>query len=200
MTMNLHNAEFIKSAPGKSGFIRDGLPMIAFAGRSNAGKSSTINAILGRKSLARVSESPGKTIHVNYYLIDKELYLVDLPGYGFARTAKSRKEDWGTMMDDYFAETENITLCVLIVDARHTPSDEDCMMCDYLKETGVPFVVAANKVDSVKKSELSAKRTNIVTTLEIDDSIPFLFYSARLKTGIEEFKNLLFTTEETSGI
>jgi len=196
VSINTHNAEFIKSAANSSGFIRDAVPKVVFAGRSNAGKSSTVNALLNRKSLARVSESPGKTIHINYYLIDKKLYLVDLPGYGFAKAAKTRKDDWGRLMDEFFGDTSNITVCVLIVDARHKPSAEDHMMCGYLKETGIPFLVCANKIDSVKKSELHQNLREIVLALDIADDQLFP-YSAKSREGIEALRNRLFGLAET---
>jgi len=192
--LNTHNAVFVKSAADAGGFIRDRIPKVVFAGRSNAGKSSTINALLNRKGLARVSESPGKTIHINYYLVDKRLYLVDLPGYGFARAAKSRKDEWGKLMDAFFGETSNIDLCVLIVDARHRPSDDDEIMCDYLKKTGIPFVVCANKTDKLKKAELGPHMREIADVLELpeDALIP---YSSKTGEGIEALKNRLFGVE-----
>ena len=113
MSLNLHNVEFIKSAAGPSAFIRDGLDVVAFAGRSNAGKSSTINALLNRKSIARVSETPGKTNLVNYFLIDKKMYLADLPGYGFAKVSKATKAEWQALMESFFAERENLSLCTV---------------------------------------------------------------------------------------
>lgn len=186
MKVNLHNAEFVSSAASRSGFKKDGKPAIAFAGRSNVGKSSTINALLNRKGFARVSESPGKTIHVNYFLIDKKVWLVDLPGYGYARVSQSERERWGVLMEDFFAAGDTLSLCVLVVDLRHAPTKDDVIMCNYFKETGYPYIVAANKADSVKKSELEASIARVRETLEIDESIRVFPYSAKKKTGIAE--------------
>jgi len=184
MKVNLHNAEFFTSAANKAGFIRDDLIKIAFAGRSNVGKSSTINAILNRKKLARVSESPGKTIHVNYFKLDSKIYFIDLPGYGFARVSRSEKERWGKMMEDFFDEGGLLSLCVLLVDLRHKPTADDIIMCDYFKASGYPFIVAANKADDVKKSQVEGNIALIRETLKINDDVPVVPYSARKKEGI----------------
>lgn len=186
MSINLHNAEFLRSAAGKDGFIRDGLPKVAFAGRSNVGKSSTINALLNRKALARVSESPGKTAHVNYFLIDKKAYLVDLPGYGFARVSQKERERWGRMMEDYFADrAARPNLCVLIVDSRHAPTADDRQMLDYFRQCGYEFVVAANKADGIKKSQREASLATIREALTLDEHNPVILYSAKKKEGIK---------------
>lgn len=192
MKLNLHNTELVRSAADPSGFIRDRLPVVAFAGRSNVGKSSTINALLNRKSLARVSETPGKTNLVNYYLIDRKLYLVDLPGYGFAKTSKAQKAEWGALMEAFFADREHLTLCVLIVDARHKPTADDVSMKDYLSHTGIPYFVAANKADKLKSSELDAQMRLIRETLELDDSVGLVSYSARTKSGVDRLRGMLF--------
>lgn len=192
MRLNLYNAEFIKSVSDIEGVITDPLPKIVFAGKSNVGKSSTINALLNRKSLARVSVSPGKTIYMNYYLIDRKLYLVDLPGYGFAKASRKLKRSWGKLMDDFFANARDITLCVLIVDARHAPSAEDRMMCDYLKQTGIPFILAANKTDAVKKSEVDRRLREIALSLELGEEVLPVPYSARTKAGVDKLRNILF--------
>ena len=142
--MNLHNAEFIRSAASLEACPKDHLPQIAFAGRSNVGKSSVINKLLLRKNFARVGEAPGKTTHINYFLIDKALYLVDLPGYGYAKVPKSEKERWARLIEAYFADPELITLGVLIVDARHKPTANDVTMAQYFRQTGKPYVVVAN--------------------------------------------------------
>ncbi len=189
MPINLHNAEFLRSAAGKSGFIRDGLPKVAFAGRSNVGKSSTINAILNRNSLARVSESPGKTAHVNYFAIDGKAYLVDLPGYGFAKVSQKERDRWGEMMEDYFADREaGPVLCVLIVDSRHAPTADDRNMCDYFRQCGYPFLVAANKSDGLKKSAREDAVRTIRETLTLDERDPVILYSARKKENIEPLR------------
>ena len=128
MRVNTQNAEFIRSAAKISDCPRDRLPQIAFAGRSNVGKSSVINRILNRKNLARVGSAPGKTTHINYFLIDKKVYLVDLPGYGYAKVSKQERARWGKLIEQWFADTSLMTLGVLIVDLRHKPPADDCVM------------------------------------------------------------------------
>ncbi len=184
MKVNLHNAEFVSSAASRSGFKKDGKPAIAFAGRSNVGKSSTINALLNRKGFARVSESPGKTIHVNYFLIDRKVWLVDLPGYGYARVSKGERERWSVLMEDFFREGDALSLCVLVVDLRHAPTKDDVVMCDYFKATGYPYLVAANKADDVKKSELEANLQRVRETLDLPEEIRVIPISAKKKIGI----------------
>ena len=129
--MNLHNVEFVLSAARPADFRRDGLPQIVFSGKSNVGKSSVINRVLQRKNFARVGESPGKTVHINYFLLDQKAYLVDLPGYGYAKVSMAEKQRWAKLMEQYFAEEGLITLGVLIVDARHKPTDNDVTMADW---------------------------------------------------------------------
>ena len=192
MSLNLHNTEFIKSAATPSAFIRDMLPVVAFAGRSNAGKSSTINALLNRKSIARVSETPGKTNFVNYFLIDKGLYLADLPGYGFAKVSKSNKVEWEALMEAFFADRENLSLCVLLVDARHKPTADDIQMSEYLKFTGIPFIVAANKSDKLRKGDIEGQLKMIREALQIDESVLLINYSAKTREGIDRLRNTIF--------
>ena len=134
--MNLQNAEFIRSAAKPADFPRDRLPQVVFAGRSNVGKSSVINRLLNRKNFARVGAAPGKTTHINYFLIDRKLYLVDLPGYGYAKVSKPEKERWGRLIESYFADPELMTLGVLIVDARHKPTADDCTMAECFRQSG----------------------------------------------------------------
>ena len=129
MGINFNKAEFILSAVKQSAFIRDGRPQVAFAGRSNVGKSSVINRLLNRKNFARVGATPGKTTQVNYFLIDGKVYFTDLPGYGYARVSKEERDRWGRLMENYFQEEGLISLGVLIVDARHKPTVDDETMC-----------------------------------------------------------------------
>ena len=147
MTINFNKAEFVLSATTQNAFIRDGRPQVTFAGRSNVGKSSVINRLLNRKNFARVGATPGKTTQVNYFLIDNRVYLTDLPGYGYAKVSKEERERWGRLMESYFQAPGLITLGVLIVDARHKPTADDCTMAQWFKDTGRPMVVVANKVD-----------------------------------------------------
>ena len=181
--MNLHNAEFVLSAASPKDLLADGLPQIAFAGRSNVGKSSVINRLLGRKNFARVGAAPGKTTHVNYFRIDDRFYLVDLPGYGYARVSQGEKERWARLMESYFARPERITLGVLVVDARHRPTADDRQMADWFRGTGRPFVVAANKVDKVKPSARTESLDLIRSVLEAPELIAF---SAEKGTGRDD--------------
>ena len=183
--MNLHNVEFIKSAAAPAGFITDGLPQIVFSGRSNVGKSSVINRLLNRKNLARVSSSPGKTIHINYFLIDKKAYFVDLPGYGYAKVAKSERDRWSKLMERYFSGSGHITLGVMIVDARHKPTGDDVTMANWFKATGCPLVVVANKDDKVKSSERESNLALIRETLALGDDITIIPFSAEKGTNKE---------------
>ena len=128
MSIQMQNAQFLRSAVRKEDFPQDMLPQIAFAGRSNVGKSSVINRLLSRKNFARVGAEPGKTIHINFFLIDRALYFVDLPGYGYARVSKAERDRWGKLIETYFALPEQMTLGVLVVDARHAPTQDDCAM------------------------------------------------------------------------
>ena len=190
--MNLQNAEFIKSVTKKSEFIRDSRPQIVFSGKSNVGKSSVINKLLNRKNFARVGNTPGKTVHINYFLIDNTAYFVDLPGYGFAQVPKAERDRWGRLMEEYFSEPELITLGVMVVDARHKPTADDVTMADWFKSTGSPLIICANKVDKVKKSQLDGNMELIRDTLCPDEGTLILPFSA--ETG--ENRNKLISEIE----
>ena len=166
--MNLHNVEFLISAARPTDFPQSRLPEIAFAGKSNVGKSSVINRLLNRKNFARVGEKPGKTIHVNYFTVDNACYFVDLPGYGYAQVSQKEKERWGKLMEDYFA-ANRIDLGVMIVDCRHAPTNNDITMARWFLDSGCPFVVVANKLDKVKKSQLAGNLQIIREDLELPE-------------------------------
>jgi len=183
--MNTQNVEFIKSAVSTAAFIRDGRPTIVFSGKSNVGKSSVINRLLNRKNFARVGEQPGKTVHINYFLIDKTAYFVDLPGYGYAKVAKSERARWGALMEEFFAEEGLITLGVMIVDARHKPTADDVTMAEWFKASGCPTVIVANKLDKLKKSEIEPNMALIRETLGMDERYPLIPFSAEKGTGRE---------------
>lgn len=180
--MNFQNVEFVKSAASAADFPQTRLPEIAFAGKSNVGKSSVINRLLQRKNFARVGDKPGKTVHVNYFLLDKKCYLVDLPGYGFAKVSQQEKERWGKLMDTYFA-AGRIDLGVLIVDYRHPPTNNDITMASWFIQTGCPFVVVANKMDKLKKSEMEPNLRTIREDLELPESCPVIPFSAEKGEG-----------------
>lgn len=183
--MNFHNVEFLISAASPKDFPGNRLPEIAFAGKSNVGKSSVINRLLNRKNFARVGDKPGKTVHVNYFTIDKKCYLVDLPGYGFAKVSQKEKERWSKLMEDYFA-ANRITLGVMIVDYRHPPTNNDIVMADWFKNSGCPFVVVANKMDKLKKSELAPNLETIRRDLELPEDCPVIPFSAEKGNGKDD--------------
>lgn len=189
MALNVNKAEFVRSAVKKADFPRDRLPQFVFAGRSNVGKSSVINRLLNRKNLARVGAAPGKTTHINYFLIDSKMYLVDLPGYGYAKVSKAEKDRWGRLIESWFADTELMTLGVQIVDARHKPTADDCTMVEWFKNCGKPFVIVANKLDKCKKSEIAGNLARIRETFSIDESIPVIPFSAEKGDGRQELLN-----------
>ena len=193
MPINLQKAEFVLSAVSPKTFIQDGLPQVAFAGRSNVGQSSVINRLLGRKNFARVGAAPGKTVHVNYFNIDKAFYLVDLPGYGYAKVSKAERDRWGRLMEDYFARPDLLTLGVMIVDARHKPTADDCTMFRWFKDTGCPLVIVANKLDKLKKSEIEENLRLIGDTLGLGEEDMVIPFSAEKGTGREELLSAIFT-------
>lgn len=192
MKLNTQNAEFIRSAAKAADFPRDRMPQVAFAGRSNVGKSSVINRLVGRKNLAYVGASPGKTTRINYFLIDKGAYLVDLPGYGYAKVSQSEKERWARLMETYFQrEADAITTGVLIVDIRHKPTQNDMVMHDWFRQTGCPEIVVANKLDKLKKSQVESALALIRETLELTERDTLVPFSAEKGTGKEELISLL---------
>ena len=183
--MNLQKVDFLISAAAPKDFPKARLPEIAFAGKSNVGKSSVINRLLNRKNFARVGEKPGKTIHVNYFTVDGKCYFVDLPGYGFAKVSESEKARWGKLMEDYFA-AGRIDLGVLIVDYRHPPTNNDITMAQWFINCGCPFVVVANKMDKLKKSELAPNLEIIRADLELPEHTPIIPFSAEKGDGRDE--------------
>ena len=188
--MNFQKVEFLISAASPKDFPKTRLPEIAFAGKSNVGKSSVINRLLQRKNFARVGEKPGKTIHVNYFTIDSKCYFVDLPGYGFAKVSASEKARWSKLMEDYFA-AGRIDLGVLIVDYRHPPTNNDITMADWFIQSGCPFVVVANKMDKLKKSELEPNLVTIREDLELPEGTVIIPFSAEKGNGKDELVRLI---------
>ena len=188
--MNFQKVEFLISAASPKDFPQNRLPEIAFAGKSNVGKSSVINRILQRKNFARVGEKPGKTIHVNYFTIDSKCYFVDLPGYGYAKVSQSEKERWGKLMENYFA-ANRIDLGVMIVDARHAPTNNDITMARWFLDSDCPFAVVANKLDKVKKSQIEGNMAVIRQDLELPEHCPVIPFSAEKGTGRDELVKLI---------
>ena len=196
MAINLQKAEFVLSAASPKDFLRDPIPQVAFAGRSNVGKSSVINRLLGRKNFARVGAAPGKTVHINYFRIDGAFYLVDLPGYGYARVSKGERDRWGKLMERYFADPELMTLGVMIVDARHKPTADDCTMAQWYRDAGRPFLVVANKLDKLKKSEIEPNLQRIRETLELGEENLVIPFSAEKGTGREVLLQAILASVE----
>ncbi|MBQ2670194.1 MAG: YihA family ribosome biogenesis GTP-binding protein [Clostridia bacterium] len=174
--MNIHNASFLISAVRPNQYPKTGLMEFAFAGRSNVGKSSLINKILNRKSLARVSGTPGKTVTINFYNIDDTIYLVDLPGYGYAQRSKVEIEKWGKMMENYLANREPLIQTILLVDSRHKPTKDDVQMAEWIRHYHDRLIVIATKMDKLKKSEIEPNLERIWETLEMGEDdilVPF---------------------------
>ena len=185
-SLNVNKAEFIKSAADPKQFLRTSVPSVAFAGKSNVGKSSVINRLLNRKNFARVGAQPGKTIHVNYFKIDDRVYFVDLPGYGYAKVSQSERDRWGKLMESFFSEAGLFTLGVMIVDARHKPTADDVTMAEWFKSSGCRLVVVANKLDKLKKSEIEPNLKLIRETLTLPEELPLIPFSAEKGQGRDE--------------
>lgn len=197
MALNFNKAEFVRSAGTPKDFLRDGLPQFAFAGRSNVGKSSVINRLAGRKNMAYVGASPGKTTHINYFKIDQRAYLVDLPGYGYAKVSQAEKERWAKLMETYFQqESESITTGVLIVDIRHKPTANDLTMHDWFRQSGCPEIIVANKLDKLKKREIEPAIALIRETLELTDEDVLIPFSAEKGDGKDELIRVLMNACE----
>ena len=183
--LNVNKAEFIRSAASPKQFFQSSIPSVVFAGKSNVGKSSVINRMLNRKNFARVGASPGKTIHVNYFLIDQKIYFVDLPGYGYAKVSQAERDRWGKLMEDFFATPGLIDLGVMIVDARHKPTADDVTMAEWFKHSGCRLVVVANKLDKLKKSEIEPNMQQIRETLALPEQVMLIPFSAEKGQGRE---------------
>ena len=191
MKVNWNRAEFVRSAAKPADFPRDTLPQVVFAGRSNVGKSSAINRLLGRKNLARVGSAPVKTTHINYFQVDEKLYLVDLPGYGYAKVSLQERARWGRLIEAWFADTRLMTLGLLIVDARHKPTADDRTMSDFFLDTGKPYVVVANKLDKLKNSQIEENLSLIRQTLELPGWVELIPFSAEKGDGKERLLELI---------
>lgn len=194
--INFQNAEFEKSAVAKEQYPKSDMLEFAFAGRSNVGKSSMINKVLNRKSLARVSGTPGKTITINFYNIDKKIYLVDLPGYGYAKRSKEEVAKWGAMMEDYLANRKQLVQTMLLVDSRHTPTAQDIQMAEWIRHYHDRLVVIATKMDKLKKSEIDARLDDIAETLELTEEDILIPFSTNSDEGKELVIDLLHLMRE----
>ena len=193
--MNIHNVSLTTSAVSEKQYPKMNIPEIAFVGRSNVGKSSLINKLLNRKSLARVSQTPGKTVTINFYNVDDTVHLVDLPGYGYAQRSQSEIQKWGNMIENYLRDREELIKTVLLVDARHAPSKDDLTMIDWIKaydDSGV--IVVATKVDKLKKSEIEPNLTMICEKLGLDENdvlVPFSIKDDEGKISVWDMINMM---------
>ena len=181
--MKVKSAVFIKSAPSPEHYPRDARPEIAFMGRSNVGKSSLINSLLGAKGLAKTSSTPGRTQLINFFRINEAFTFVDLPGYGYARVPSAVKREWGPMIEKYLATRPNLVLSILITDLRHEPSKLDLLMKEWLSERGMPFVIVATKADKLSSNQL---RTNVSrASAVLGKENPIIAYSAITRSGAD---------------
>ena len=184
--MKVHNVEMIGSFVREEQFPEDGLPEFALAGRSNVGKSSFINRMIGRKAMARISSKPGKTQQLNFYRIEEQLYFVDVPGYGYAKVSKTERAAWGKMIEKYFMGREQLRAVVLIVDIRHNPTDDDQMMYDFLKHYNIPVIVIATKADKIPKGKWDKHKKNVREVLEMEKEDPLIVFSSEKGLGLEQ--------------
>ncbi len=184
--MKINQAEYIISAVGPGQYPKDGLPEIALAGRSNVGKSSFINKMLGRRNLVRTSEKPGKTQKLNYFKINRSFYFVDVPGYGYAKVSKQDKAAWGRMLEAYFSEREMLSAVVHVVDLRHPPSKDDVTMHDYLAYFNHPVITIATKADKIKKGQYQKNRQIIARDLKLSPDDPLILFSSVTGMGKDE--------------
>ncbi|MEK5331956.1 MULTISPECIES: ribosome biogenesis GTP-binding protein YihA/YsxC [unclassified Lysinibacillus] len=184
--MKVHNVEMVISAVRPDQYPEDGLPEFALAGRSNVGKSSFINRMIGRKALARISSKPGKTQTLNFYKIEEQLFFVDVPGYGYAKVSKTEREAWGKMIERYITGREELKAVVQIVDLRHPPTADDRMMYDFLKHYNIPCIVIATKADKIPKGKWDKHKKVVKETLDMDKNDPLIVFSSEKGIGFEE--------------
>ncbi|MEY8700108.1 ribosome biogenesis GTP-binding protein YihA/YsxC [Streptococcus ferus] len=185
MELNTHKADILLSAASKAHYPQDDLPEIALAGRSNVGKSSFINTLLGRKNLARTSSKPGKTQLLNFYNIDDKLRFVDVPGYGYAKVSKSERAKWGKMIEEYLTQRENLRAVVSLIDMRHEPTADDVQMYDFLKYYDIPVILVATKADKVPRGKWNKQESLIKKKLAFDQADQFIVFSSVSKEGLD---------------
>jgi len=184
--MKVHNVEMVISAVSPDQYPEDGLPEFALAGRSNVGKSSFINRMIGRKALARISSKPGKTQTLNFYKIEEQLFFVDVPGYGYAKVSKTEREAWGKMIERYFTGRQELKAVVQIIDLRHPPTADDRMMYDFFKHYNIPCIVIATKADKIPKGKWDKHKKIVKETLEMEKNDPLIVFSSETGLGFEE--------------
>lgn len=193
--MNLQNTQLLRTAGLPEQLLKEGLPQVAFSGRSNVGKSSLINKLLGRKALARTSAQPGKTVTVNYYNVDNALYLVDLPGYGYARRSASQQRSWSRLVEGYFQNNPALQLVVQLIDLKVGITKDDAVMLDWLYETRTPFLIAATKADKLNATDRKRNLQALMDHELVPDDVPVVAFSALKGDGLEQLKQLVFGRE-----
>lgn len=196
MEINIHNAEFIISAVKSSQFPSDNLPEIVFVGRSNVGKSSILNALLNRKNLAYVGNTPGKTREINFFKIDNQLYFVDLPGYSFANMPKEKMAKISSTIDSYLKTRKNIALVVMLVDIRHKPTKDDKLMYDYLINSELNFVIVPTKADKIAVTKVPDYCTIIKDELNVPEEIDIIPISSTKKSNLDAIWQAISETLE----
>lgn len=189
--MKINNPRFVTSAYNSEDYPYHPKPEFAFAGKSNVGKSSLINKLLNRKKLARTSSQPGRTQSINFYNIDDRFYFVDLPGYGFARVPDKVREEWGELIDDYLYNRKNLKGIIQIVDVRHKPTEEDCMMVDWLLAADFSTMIVATKVDKISRGKRKKQQQMIMETLKLPSDIDFTFFSAKTGEGKKQISGFI---------
>ena len=192
--MKIHSAEYVTSGVNEASYPQEGLPEIAFIGRSNVGKSSLINALLNRKALARTSSQPGKTRTANFYLINESFYLVDLPGYGYAKIAQSERARFQRMVTDYLGKRKPLRLIIHLIDFRHPPTALDVKMQEFLQGVPAPKLAVANKLDKVSRSKWEVHKKAILTPLPGLPPTALLLFSAETKQGVTELWDIISAT------
>lgn len=190
--MIIKTSDFVISAVKKAQYPETEIPEIAFVGRSNVGKSSIINALTNRRKLAKVSQTPGKTRLINFFLINKEFHLVDLPGYGYAKVSKKEKESWGGIIEAYLNGRDQLKRVILLVDSRHKPTGDDVMMHDWIKHFGYDVIVVATKSDKLSNNEIKKSEKLIKATLNLDTTDKLYFFSSLNKKGKDQLIDNLF--------
>ena len=186
LLLNINNARFELTAVKPSQYPANNIPEMAFVGKSNVGKSSVINTLLNRKNLARVGSAPGKTRVINFYNIDDKAYFVDLPGYGYANVSKSDKSVWGKMIETYLHSRKYLELILMLVDIRHTPTDNDVLMYEWIRSYNLLHLIIAAKSDKIPRGRVNSRISDIRLTLSCTDEIPVIPFSSITKQGRDE--------------
>ncbi|MCI2947733.1 ribosome biogenesis GTP-binding protein YihA/YsxC [Staphylococcus caledonicus] len=191
MNINPNNIDLIISAVQEAQYPETELSEVALSGRSNVGKSSFINSMIGRKNMARTSQQPGKTQTLNFFNIDEQLVFVDVPGYGYAKVSKSQREKFGKMIEEYLTKRENLKLVIQLVDLRHNPTEDDVLMYDYLKHFEIPTLVICTKEDKIAKGKVQKHLKNIKEKLDLDPDDEIISYSSIQNTKQQQIWDLI---------